>query len=145
MRFWGNDMAKRYNYSDIAFIANRAVFFDANILLYIFWPTGSPSWEKKYSSIFRKLLTQKDTMVVDFIVISEVVNRAIKTEYEKPLQEKNISRKDLCFKPFRDSRDGPEALHDIYQIVNKKLLINSTLPAKFLPGRIERISCRLIR
>lgn len=115
-------MAKRYNYSEIASMTNRPVFFDANILLYIFWPTGSLSWEKKYSSIFKKLLTQKNTMVVDFIVISEVVNRAIKTEYEKHLQEKNISGKDLRFKQFRDSPDGQDALHDIYQVVTKNIV-----------------------
>ncbi|BAP56028.1 PIN domain protein [Thioploca ingrica] len=97
-------MAKRYNYSEMAFMTDRSVFFDANILLYIFWPTGSPSWEIKYSSIFRKLLTQKNTMVVDFIVISEVVNRAIKTEYEKHLQEKIIFRKDLCFNGLETAR-----------------------------------------
>ncbi|NJO15215.1 MAG: twitching motility protein PilT [Thioploca sp.] len=77
---------------------------------------------KKYSSIFKKLLVQKNTMAVDFIVISEVVNRAIKIEYEKYLQAKVISSKDLRFKQFRDSDDGKNALSDIYQVVNRNIV-----------------------
>ncbi len=44
-------MAKFYDSSDIHSLDKRQIFFDANILLYIFWPTGS-SWEKQYSAIF---------------------------------------------------------------------------------------------
>lgn len=115
-------MAKCYDYSKIKSVINRTVFFDANILLYIFWPIGSSSWEKEYSSIFKKLLAQKNTMVVDFIVISEVVNRAIKIEYEKYLQAKVISSQNLRFKQFRDSNDGKNALSDIYQVVNRNIV-----------------------
>ena len=77
-------MAKCYDYSKIESMINRTVFFGANILLYIFWPTGSFSREKEYSSIFKKLLAQKNAMAVDFIVISEEINS------EKP-SEKNYT------------------------------------------------------
>ena len=123
-------MAKCYDYSKIKSVINKTVFFDANILLYIFWPTGLLSWEKKYSSIFKKLLAQKNTMAVDFIVISEVVNRAIKIEYEKYLQAKVISSQNLRFKQFRDSNDGKNALSDIYQVVNRNIVNQFNITGK---------------
>jgi predicted nucleic acid-binding protein len=77
-------------------------------------------------------------MVVDFIVISEVVNRAIRTEYEKHLQGHNISGKNLPFKQFRNSQDGQDALHDIYQIVNKKIVNKFNITGKvFTKSDIE--------
>ena len=115
-------MANRYRDSEISSLADRPVFFDANILLYIFWPTGLQSWEKDYSFIFGSLLKQKNEMVVDFIVISEVVNRAIRIEHVKYLQINNISKDTLPFKKYRDSQNGREALNDIYQIIKKKVL-----------------------
>ncbi|HPS87701.1 MAG TPA: twitching motility protein PilT [Spirochaetota bacterium] len=114
-------MAKRYSGSDIHNLSQRSVFFDANVLLYIFWPTGS-SWERQYSSIFRHLLQQKTRMVVDFLVISEVVNRAVKTEYNKHLQENNITGNELRYKEFRDKTEGREALRDIFHVIDKNIL-----------------------
>ena len=136
-------MVKFYNSSEIYCLHTRQIFFDANILLYIFWPMGS-RWEKTYSTIFKQLLEQKNKMAVDFIVISEVVNRAVRIEYEKHLQTNNISRKNLPFKKYRNSRDGQEALNDVYQIVKKILSITSTLQAKHLQSSILRISCTSI-
>jgi len=75
-------MAKFYNPSEIHNLNKRQIFFDANILLYIFLPTGS-SWEKQYSVIFNRLLKQKNEMAVDFIVISEVVNRAVRLDFQR--------------------------------------------------------------
>jgi len=100
-------MAKFYNSSEIPNLDKRQIFFDANILLYIFLPTGS-SWERQYSVIFNRLLKQKNEMAVDFIVISEVVNRAVRIEYEKHLLENNILRKNLSFKRYRDCQDGQD-------------------------------------
>ena len=114
-------MAKIYNSSEIPNLNKRQIFFDANILLYIFLPTGS-SWEKQYSVIFNRLLKQKNEMAVDFIIISEVVNRAVRIEYEKHLLENNILRKNLSFKRYRDCQDGQDATNDVYQIVNKNIV-----------------------
>lgn len=122
-------MVKFYNSSEIYCLYARQIFFDANILLYIFWPTGS-RWERTYSAIFKQLLEQKNKMTVDFIVISEVVNRAVRIEYEKHLQTNNISRKNLPFKKYRNSRDGQETLNDVYQIVKKNIVRNFNIAGK---------------
>lgn len=122
-------MAKRYSSSDIHNLSQRSVFFDANVLLYIFWPTGS-RWERQYSSIFRHLLHQKNRVVVDFLVISEVVNRAVKTEYNKYLQENNVTGNELRYKEFRDKTEGHEVLRDIFYVIDKNILSSFDVAGK---------------
>jgi predicted nucleic acid-binding protein len=130
-------MAKFYNSSEIHSLNKRQIFFDANILLYIFWPTGS-GWTKPYSTIFNRLLKQKNEMAVDFIVISEVVNRAVRIEYEKHLQTNNTPKENLPFKKYRDSQDGQEALNDVYEIVKKNIVSKFSIAGKaFTKSDIE--------
>ena len=73
----------KYSTHNISAVTDRKIFFDANVLLYIFWPSGSFNWENNYSTAYSILLRQGNELVVDFIVISEVINRAIRLEYEK--------------------------------------------------------------
>ncbi|MBE7446151.1 MAG: hypothetical protein HS132_13220 [Planctomycetia bacterium] len=53
-------MKKRYSSKDISLICNRQIFFDANVIIYIFWPTGQYSREQQYSSIFGQLIKQNN-------------------------------------------------------------------------------------
>lgn len=108
-------MAAKYDVQNIAQLQGRDVFLDANILIYLFWPTGSVSWENTYASAFGRLLRQQNKLCVDFLVISEVVNRAIKSEHVK-LQPA------LKFKQFRDSQEGKDALNDIYKVVENNII-----------------------
>ena len=57
-------MAARYALQNITDLQNRKVFFDANVLIYIFWPTGSYRWETDYSSAFGSLLRTNNELVV---------------------------------------------------------------------------------
>ncbi len=122
-------MAKRYNLTEIFRLSKKRIFFDANILIYLFWPTNS-SWERQYSTIYNRLLQQKNDMVVDFIVISEVINRAIRFEYDNYCEQNNIPKDDLPFKAYRDNQEGQEALDDIYQIVKRKIVNKFTIAGK---------------
>lgn len=108
-------MAAIYNLQNIAQLQGRNVFFDANIVIYLFWPTGSVSWENTYATAFASLLRQQNKLCVDFLVISEVINRAIRSEYAK-LQPA------FKFKQFRDSQEGKDALEDIYKVVENNIL-----------------------
>ena len=108
-------MAAKYNLQSIDQLQGRDVFLDANILIYLFWPTGSISWENTYASAFARLLRQQNKLCVDFLVISEVVNRAIRSEHVK-------IQPALKFKQFRDSQEGKEALEDIYKVVENDIL-----------------------
>ncbi|MFZ4465086.1 MAG: type II toxin-antitoxin system VapC family toxin [Bacteroidales bacterium] len=123
-------MAIRYSTQNIPELVNRKVFFDANILIYIFWPTGSYHWENTYSSTFRSLLRQNNELIVDFLVISEVVNRAHRSEYEKHLAINGVAKNNLSYKQFRDSVDGQDALSDIYLIIESNILNLFTIVGK---------------
>ena len=114
-------MSNRYNKTNIEQLRNKKIFFDANILIYLFWTTGS-SWEKSYARFYSKLNTQNNTYFIDFIVISEFVNRAIRLEYEKYLDENGLTKQNYSFKHYRDSLEGQESLSDIYEIVSSEIL-----------------------
>ncbi len=115
-------MAKRYLLNQIRTISNRKVFFDANVLIYLFWPAGKYNWEAGYSKIFSSLLHQHNELYVDFLVISEVINRTHRIEYGKYLCQKQFNHRDFSYKKFRDSKVGKEALADIYLIVKDSIL-----------------------
>lgn len=68
--------------------------------------------------------------MVDFIVISEIVNRAHRLEYEKHLTANMILRSALSYKQYRNSADGQAALSDIYLIVETNILSNFTVVGK---------------
>lgn len=123
-------MATKYSLASIPSIGDRKIFFDANVLIYIFWPSGAYYWEHFYSSAFGSLLRQKNELVVDFIVISEIVNRAHRLEYEKHLTASTILRGTLSYKKYRNSADGQTALSDIYLIVETNILSNFTVVGK---------------
>lgn len=120
-------MASKYPLSSISSISDRKVFFDANVLIYIFWPSGAYHWERYYSSAFGSLLRQKNKLLVDFIVISEVANRAHRLEYDKHLLANGLSRSVLPYKQYRNSADGQSALADIYLIIEINILNNFTV------------------
>lgn len=108
-------MATRYRLQDVAQLIGRDVFLDANILIYLFWPTGQQFFEQNYARVFGNLLRQNNKLCVDFLVISEVINRVIRIEHQKinPVQK---------FKDFRNSQEGQEALKDIYLIIQNNVL-----------------------
>lgn len=108
-------MPSKYNLQTIAQISERKIFIDANILIYLFWPTGETSWETSYATIFRNLLKQNNELYVDFLIISEVINRVVRIEYAK-------SQTTLKFKDYRNSPEGQETLADIYLIIKDNIL-----------------------
>lgn len=62
-------------------------------------------------------------MCVDFLVISEVINRVLRIEHSKwdPA---------IKFKDFRDSRDGKDALNDIHTIIKGNILNRFNMEGK---------------
>ena len=115
-------MSKRYSKDQLSNIKGKRIFFDANILIYLFWSTGAQYFEREYSSIFSSLLKMDTALYVDFIIVSEFVNRAIKLEYNNQLWKTNQESKDYSYKRYRDSEDGKEMLADIYKIIEGSIL-----------------------
>ncbi len=115
-------MRKRYKSSDIPSLINKPIFFDANVILYIFWPTGNNVFANLYSSIFSRLLKNKNLLFVNFTVLSEVINRAVRIEYGKYIQLNSLDTIQFKYKDFRDSNDGKEAIEDINQVLQSYVL-----------------------
>lgn len=115
-------MAKKFRLAEVSDLKDRSVFFDANVLIYLFWPTGRQTFEAYYANAFARLLRQQNTFFVDFSVISEIINRAIQTEYSKYLLTHSLSKNDFKYKDYRNSADGQEALKDIYLVVEQQIL-----------------------
>lgn len=123
-------MATKFSLQNITALRDRKVFFDANVLIYLFWPSGSYYLETYYSSAFGSLLRQQNELLVDFLVISETVNRAHRLEYEKHLTANNLSKSIFPYKKYRDSAEGQSALSDIYLIVETNILSRFTVVGK---------------
>jgi predicted nucleic acid-binding protein len=108
-------MPTTFKQSDFSEVNGRSIFFDANVLIYLFWPTGSAYWEENYAKLFRNLLKQNNNLCVDFLVVSEVVNRIHRIEHRKVSKGND-------YKLYRDSQPGIDALKDIYTIVQDEIL-----------------------
>lgn len=110
-------MATTYKLKDFAQLYGKDVFVDANVLIYLFWPTGQYSYESDYARVFRNLLRQGNNLYVNFLIISEVVNRVLRHEYQKLKLTPGQT-----FKNFRDSVVGRDVISDIYLIVQNEIL-----------------------
>ena len=110
-------MRMRYTASNIPNLKNRTVFFDANPLIYIFWPTTTDSKEADdYGSILATLMKNNVNLVINEIVLSEIINRVLRTEFNKTELPKEK------FKEFRDSAEGKSVQEDIYKIIKNRIL-----------------------
>lgn len=115
-------MANRYSPSNIQNIVDKKIFFDANILIYLFWASASSSWENQYASLYTKLNAQNNKFVLDYIVLSEFINRAARIEYDNYLAANNLTKNSFRYKDYRNSQDGQTALEDIYLTVTQDIL-----------------------
>lgn len=122
-------MSKRYRRGDISQITDRGIFFDANVLLYLFWPTHS-HWVRIYSSIYKDLLISDFQSYVNFSVISEVVNRAIRLEYENYLRIHSLKRNNCNYKQYRKSDDGQQTILDVYKVIQYDILNKFSITGK---------------
>lgn len=53
-------MPQRYTLNDIPHIVNKSIFFDANIIIYLFWPIYDKyDNSKKYASFLRRLYSKR--------------------------------------------------------------------------------------
>jgi predicted nucleic acid-binding protein len=108
-------MAARYKLKEVSLLQSKNIFVDANVLIYCFWGTGAYRREQNYASAFKVLLRQQCSLFVDFMVISEIINRVLQIEQKKLRPESN-------FKDFRDSESGKNVLSDIFLIVKQSIL-----------------------
>lgn len=120
-------MHHRYTLKDISQIVSKSVFFDANILIYLFWPIYDKYDNvRKYASLFKALVQQKNPCVVNITILSEVINRVIR------LEQSNLNRKSKNFKEFRNSTEGIKVQEDVFSIIEHTILKLFTLTDQLL-------------
>ena len=56
-------MATNYKLHDFAKLLGKDVFVDANVLIYLFWPTGQHQYESNYAKVINDLIKQKKLSV----------------------------------------------------------------------------------
>lgn len=77
---------------------------------------------KDYSAIFSSFLKNKNSLAVNTAVLSEVINRAFRIEYENYLIQQGIDRKNCSFKQYRNCAEGIATQKLIYEIIVQKIL-----------------------
>ena len=95
-------MNNRYDGSVTSSLTNKKIFFDANILIYLYWSTSS-EWENKYAKIYDDLNVPENDFIVDFLVISEFINRALRLDYDIYLDENGFNSREISFKGLTNS------------------------------------------
>jgi predicted nucleic acid-binding protein len=110
----------RFSAQDISSLKDKSIFFDANVIMYIFWPLYPGShYTQEYSTIFGSLLKQGNALKLNSVVLSEVINRVARLEYDK---YKNANNTSIHFKEYRDLEEGRSVFQDIYNIIKNEIL-----------------------
>jgi predicted nucleic acid-binding protein len=118
-------MSLRIKPADVASVKNRPLFFDANVLLYLFGTVGTPSnqWAvNSYSAIFSNCLKMQIILCVDVLVLSEFINRFLRIEYENHLKTNKLDRNHFNFKSFRSTTEGTQVSQDVEMVIKGKIL-----------------------
>lgn len=124
-------MSLRINLTSISAIQGRQLFFDANVLLYLFGGNNPSTWTTDtYSSIFSQCLKMGNGLCVDVFVISEFINRFLRLEYAKYLKNNNLNPQQIEFKNFRSQPYGIQASQDVELIVKGTILNKFSLVGK---------------
>lgn len=115
-------MSLRIKATDVAAVQGRQLFFDANVLFYLFGNGASRHWANAYNSIFRQCLSMKNELCVDVFVLSEFINRFLRSEHENYLKTNNLDKNTFNFKCFRSNSTGIQVAQDIELVVKGRIL-----------------------
>ncbi len=118
-------MSLRIKAMDVAQVKDRQLFFDTNVLLYLFSPVAAPSTQwaiNAYTAIFAQCLKMQNVLCVDVFVLSEFINAFLRFEYENYLKTKGLTRNQCNFKRFRSTAEGIQVSQDIEIVVNNRIL-----------------------
>ena len=102
-------------------------FFDANIWLYFYCPIGNYNKNTicKYDSFLKKSINSKTTIYISSLVISEIVNRWLRLDFER------VKRKDARMRNFKQDYRGSayynSTVKDVKLVFNQLLKISTPL------------------
>jgi predicted nucleic acid-binding protein len=102
---------------------SRKLLFDANVIISIIWPVPQSRLAQaaKYSRLFSSAIKFEQEICVDSIILSEVVNRIARLEYDRHLHRVGLVREDLDFKAFRGITEGIETFKQIHSTFSRTI------------------------
>jgi predicted nucleic acid-binding protein len=118
---------------DVAQVKDRPLFFDANVLLYLFSPVviSSNQWAiNAYTAIFAQCLKMQSVLCIDVVVLSEFINTFLRIEYANYLRNNGLDKNKFNFKHFRSTTEGVGVAKDIEMVVKGRILKHFTIVGK---------------
>ncbi len=134
---------KRYSLKDVDSVKDRRIFFDTNILIFLFGTHTQDRYRQNlYAKLYKMLLSPKSLFYVDFIVVSEFINRLSRVEYENYLNFHNLQRSEFSYKKYRNTDEGTTTIKGIYStaiddILNKFLITGKQFIRKDLESFLQ--------
>lgn len=104
---------------------NDMLFFDCNVLMYIFYTYGNydPSLVSPYRSYFGKAVCVGAKIVLPAVELSEFINTYSRQEYNRYMRQNHLKANTYHFKTnYRPSPDYATTVADIRNIVNNQIL-----------------------
>ena len=113
-------MTNRFSLSDVDQLGSRPIFFDANVILSIYWPIGR-SRAANYSGLLKRLLQRDHPLATDITVLSEVFNRALQFEFKKDSLSASGTGGFQAFKRYRESPEGKVLASEVAKTLQRAL------------------------
>lgn len=101
--------------------SNEKFFIDANIWLYMYCPIGDYNTKvvEKYSSFFDKIISSGNEIYICSSLISEILNRYMRIEFQLAKEENGIED---YKKDFRNNVNYKESIECIEKIIKEKII-----------------------
>jgi|GEM_PF-827030 len=115
-------MGRRFRLEKINEIPLRTLFFDTNVLMYIFFPELSVfPWSRGYSSFLKQVMTRQFKLALDITVLSEIINTIMRIDYSQ-FKESGSAPDNFSFKNYRASSQGKQNLSHIHSVILRQIL-----------------------
>jgi predicted nucleic acid-binding protein len=126
-------MIQRISFENVALLGEQTILVDTNVFVYKFWEKIEDPylWKRDYADMYDYLADHDYQLAVDFGIISETVNRAIRIKH-------GILQPDKSWKAFRNSRKGQEEIQKIYTSIDEGILDKvDVLPRPYTKAEIK--------
>lgn len=125
---------------------SNSYMFDTNIWLYIFGPIGGTNekLQKKYSALYKDILSRKATLFITSLIVSEYINRVLRIGFAQWKLEDEMTRRNTDFKrDYRPTEHYKLTLEDAIGQMNLILADAQKMPDDFHVMNFTSISSKM--
>ena len=125
-----------YSIENYTFTSKDRLFFDANIWIYLYFPSTSNDWKVRvYSYAYERIRKAQGRIYLDVLVLSEFINRVARIHFELVKDSRNFKN----FKEFRGDSLFQETAKEISGSVRTFLKGCERIDSLFPTVDMERI------